>query len=107
MHQEDEGYEHPRDEHRVHQITLPPAILGDEPRAPRRQEEGADARAGQSETGSEPAPALKPPGHQHDMWDEAQSSEAGADKNTIVEVKLPQRRHAATEEKSGTQEHRR
>jgi hypothetical protein len=46
MHQEDEGYEHPRDKDSVDQITLPPAILSNEPRAPRYNEEGTDASSG-------------------------------------------------------------
>ena len=106
MHQEDEGYEHSRDEDRIYQIALPPAILGNEPRAPGCEEERPHTSSGQSETGGKPAPAVKPPGHQRHMRDKAQGREAGTDNDPIVEVKLPQRSHAATEEKPDSQEHR-
>jgi hypothetical protein len=46
MHQEDEGYEYSRDEDRIDQIALPPAILGNEPRAPGCEEEGTHASSG-------------------------------------------------------------
>jgi hypothetical protein len=89
MHQEDQGYEHPRDEDRVYQIALPPAILGNEPCAPRCDEEGTDASAGESEASGKPAPAIKPPGHQRDMGDEAQGCKSDTDEDSIIEVELP------------------
>src|SRR5262249_12994619 len=106
MHQEDEGYEHPRDEDGVYQITLPPAILGNEPRAPLCDEEGTDDDAGQSETGAERAPTVKPPSHQRHMGDEAQGCKSNTDQNSIIEIELPQGSHAATEEKPHSQKHR-
>ena len=69
------------------------------------EEERPHTGTGQSETGGEPAAAVKPPGHQRDMGDEAQGREPGTDDDPIVEVKLPQRGHAATEEKPHSQEH--
>src|SRR5467141_1473989 len=99
MYQEDKRYEHSRDDACVHQITLPPAILGNEPRTPGGEEESPHAGAGQGETSGEPAPAVKPLRHQRHMGNETQGRELGADDDPIVEVKLPQRGHAATEEK--------
>ena len=89
MHQEDKGYEHPRDEDSVDQIALPPAILGNEPGAPRCEEERPHAGTSQSETGGKPAPAVKPPSHQRDMGNEAQGREPDTDDDPIVEVELP------------------
>jgi hypothetical protein len=89
MHQEDEGYQYPRDEDSIDQITLPPAIPGNKRCTPWCEEERPHAGAGQSETGSEPAPAVKPPCHEYDMGDEAQGCEPGTDDDPVVEVKLP------------------
>ena len=106
MHQEDEGYEHSRDEGRVHHITLAPAILSNKPLAPRCEEERSHASAGQRETGGESTPAVKPSGQQRDMGNEAQGREPGTDNDPVVEVELPERSHAATQEKPNAQEHR-
>src|SRR5262249_26442482 len=89
MHQEYEGNQDPRNEDGVNHIALPPAILGNERRTPRRQEKGTYARAGQGETGGESTAVVKPAGDQRHMGDEANGGEASADQDPIVEIKLP------------------
>jgi hypothetical protein len=89
MHQEDKGYQHPRDEESVYQIALPPAIPSNEPGAPRCKEKRPHASTGQGETGGQPAATVKPLGHQRDMRDEAQGREPSTDDDTIIEVELP------------------
>ena len=67
MPQEDEGDEDPGNEAGIHQVTLLPAIPGNEVRTHRREEEGPYPRASQGEAGGKPASACKPPGQQRDM----------------------------------------
>jgi hypothetical protein len=64
MRQQYEGDEHTGEEDGVDHVTLPPAIAGNERRAPRCQEEGAYTRARQRETGGESTSTGKPPGDQ-------------------------------------------